>query len=218
MKIKLAFIAILFFLFDNAQVLMTSNYSKDNKLVFELKNKNGLDNATTALSSNHLLDVSQSFESASASNITVFNFPNSLPKFQLDSNASGWTDLNVSTNILVNNMVNVNLVDVVGVTQINNNSGKASYQFAIGVFVDNQLKAYRIFNEASENSCDFNKFNLSGVLENLSVGEHTVKVYACNLPKTTKGYSAITYGGNASSCAELNKDDARINLTVQVSE
>lgn len=217
MKIKLAFVAVLFFLFDSAQVLMTSNSSKENKLIFEIKDKNNFNKSSNASYANHLLDVSRSFEAVSVSGVSGFNFPNSFPEFHLGSNAGGWTDLNVSTSIMVNNLVNVNLVDIEGVSQLNNDSVKASYQYAIGVFVDNQLKVFKVFDETSENSCDFNKFNLSGVLENLSVGEHIVKVYAYNLPKIGKGYSAITYGGNT-SCTELNKVAAKIKLSVQVSE
>ena len=63
------------------------------------------------------------------------------------------------------------------------------------------------------------KFNVSGVFENLSVGNHSVKVYAYNLPKMSNNYSNITYGGAASnSCDNLNEDMARIFITAQVAE
>jgi hypothetical protein len=46
-----------------------------------------------------------------------------------------------------------------------------------------------------------------------------VKVYAYNLPKMSKNYSNITYGGAASnSCDNLNEDMARIFITAQVAE
>lgn len=114
----------------------------------------------------------------------------------------------------------MNLVTVEGMSQINNTSNASSYQFAVGIFVDNELKVVRKFYGYSTNAtCLWKKFNVSGVFENLSVGSHVVKVYAYNLPKLSNNYSNITYGGAAStSCNNLNEDMARIFLTAQVAE
>ena len=73
--------------------------------------------------------------------------------------------------------------------------------------------------DASEKKCNFKKFKIAGVFENLPVGSHVVKVYAYNLPKLSNNYSNITYGGAAStSCNNLNEEMARIFLTAQVAE
>lgn len=96
----------------------------------------------------------------------------------------------------------------------------SSFQFAIGIFGDNELKVVRKFNSFSSNStCVFwKKFNVSGVWKPFC-RNHSVKVYAYNLPKMSNNYSNITYGGAASnSCDNLNEDMARIFITAQVAE
>lgn len=223
MKHKLSFIAVLFSFIGFSQDLVTSNEisSKSNNLAFENLDKNSSFNLTDKRTHPiQLLDVSQNIEEFSSSKITVSDFPLTKPEFKADSSPKGWTDLHVSAVIKVKSAANLNLVDVDGFTQINNVSGESSYQFAIGVFVDNQLKIVKEFNENSKGgTCNSATFDLSGVFENLSVGEHTVKVYAYNLPKTSSNYSAITYGGSASgSCSLLDNEDAKIHLSVQYSE
>jgi len=167
-----------------------------------------------------VIDVTRNYVSNSSAKTTVSNFPNSIPSFTIGSGLSGWTDLNVSTTITVNKATNMNLVTVEGMSQIDNTSNASSYQFAIGIFVDNQLKVVRKFYGYSTNAtCLWKKFNVSGVFENLSVGNHVVKVYAYNLPKLSNNYSNITYGGaSSSSCNNLNEEMARIYLTAQLSE
>lgn len=167
-----------------------------------------------------IIDVTRNFVGKSNSKTTIKSFPNTMPSFTLGTETTGWTDLNVSTTITVNKTSNTNLVTVEGMSQINNTENASSFQFAIGIFVDNELKVVRKFNSFSSNStCVWKKFNVSGVFENLSVGNHSVKVYAYNLPKMSNNYSNITYGGAASnSCDNLNEDMARIFITAQVAE
>ena len=167
-----------------------------------------------------VIDVTRNFVGNSSAKTTVTTFPASIPSFVLGSGISGWTDLNVSSTITVSKATNMNLVTVEGMSQINNTSNASSYQFAIGIFVDNELKVVRKFYGYSTNAtCLWKKFNVSGVFENLSVGNHVVKVYAYNLPKLSSNYSSITYGGaSSSSCTNLNEEMARIYLTAQLSE
>jgi hypothetical protein len=167
-----------------------------------------------------IVDVTRNFVGNSSAKTTVTTFPSSIPSFTIGSGVSGWSDLNVSTTITVSKSTNMNLVTVEGMSQINNTSNASSYQFAIGIFVDNELKVVRKFyGYSSSASCLWKKFNASGVFENLSVGNHVVKVYAYNLPKLSNNYSNITYGGaSSSSCDNLNEDMARIYLTAQLSE
>lgn len=171
-----------------------------------------------------IIDVTKNFVGSSNSKTTITTFPNSMPTFTLNTGTTGWTDLNVSTVINVTKTTNTNLVTVEGMSQINNTDNASSYQFAIGVFVNeggvDKLKIVRKFNAYSTNAtCLWKKFNLSGVFENLSIGNHTVKVYAYNLPKMSNNYSNITYGGSASSnCNNLNTEMAKIYITAQLAQ
>lgn len=167
-----------------------------------------------------VIDVTKNFVAHSSGKTTITNFPSSIPNFTIGSGTTGWTDLNVYTTINITKSTNMNLVTVEGMSQINNTSNASSYQFAVGIFVDNELKVVRKFYGYSTNAtCLWKKFNVSGVFENLPVGSHVVKVYAYNLPKLSNNYSNITYGGAAStSCNNLNEEMARIFLTAQVAE
>lgn len=168
----------------------------------------------------YIIDLTRNYTGNSSSKTTVTSFPSTMPSFALNTDTSGWTDLNTSTTITVNKVTNTNLVTVEGMAQIDNTDNASSYQFAIGIFVDNQLKLVRKFNVYSANAtCLWKKFNISGLFENLSVGNHTVKVYAYNLPKISNNYSNITYGGAASdNCNNLNTEMAKISITAQVAE
>lgn len=167
-----------------------------------------------------IIKNTQNFSSNSTNSITINTFPSTMPLFALNSNTTGWTSLNTSTNINVTNASNTNYIIAEGMTQINNdNDTNQRYQYAIGVFVDGQLKIVRkYFKYSPSTTCIWNKFSLSGVFDNLSIGTHTVSVYAYNLPKSTSGYNSITYGGNASSCSNINNDMARVFLTAQITQ
>ena len=167
-----------------------------------------------------VIDVTKNFVANSSGKTTITDFPSSIPNFTIGSGTTGWTDLNVYTTINITKSTNMNLVTVEGMSQINNTSNASSFQFAIGIFIDNQLKMVKNFHvDASEKKCNFKKFNIAGVFENLTAGNHVVKVYAYNLPKLSNDYSNITYGAAAStSCNNLNEEMARIVLSAQVAE
>lgn len=191
----------------------------DLKTIFDKKNdsvkKDSVDETQA-----YLEDVTRSFTSKSSNAITLSSFPKLSPNFILGSDATGWSYLNTSTQISVDKNQNTALIEVDGTAQIDNLTKESSFQFAIGIFIDDELKLVKIFYvNASEMKCSFKKFNIAGVFENLPVGSHVVKVYAYNLPKLSSNYSNITYGGAASnSCNNLNEEMARIFLTAQVAE
>ena len=104
--------------------------------------------------------------------------------------------------------------------QINNDEdNNKQFQFAIGVFVNGQLKLARKYTEVGKDfTCNWKKFNLSGVFNDLPIGTHTVSIYGRNLPRATTGYNSMTYGGNTSNCININNDMARIFVTAQVTQ
>lgn len=192
----------------------------DLKTIFDKKNdsvkKDSVDETQA-----YLEDVTRNFSSKSSNNaITLSSFPKLSPNFILGSDATGWSYLNTSIQISVDKNQNTALIEVDGTAQIDNLTKESSFQFAIGIFIDNQLKMVKNFHvDASEMKCSFKKFNIAGVFENLTAGSHVVKVYATNLLKLSNNYSNISYGGAAStSCNNLNEEMARIVLTAQVAE
>lgn len=165
-----------------------------------------------------IVDVAHNYESTASKNIITNYFPTTEKNLTIGMDATNWQDLNVSSIINVANPLNINIVNVDGFSQINNNK-PSNYQFAIGIFVDGKLKLMKKFiADSKADNCSSKEFNVEGVLENLPVGEHEVKVYAYNFPKLSDSYSSITYGGNASGCSKTNQEKSNINLSVQVSE
>lgn len=166
-----------------------------------------------------VIDITTNSTSSSLAKTVISAFPGSMPQFSINSNTSGWTDLNVNTNINITKTSNTTLIVGEGMAMINNTNAASSFQFAVGIFVDGNLKLVRKFFAYSEGSCSWKKFNISGVFFNLPVGVHQVKLYAYNLPKLNTAYSSITYGGNAStSCGNVNDDMAKIFLTAQLTQ
>jgi len=184
------------------------------------KKKNSVKKDSVDVSQAYLEDITRNFSSKSSNAITLSSFSKVSPNFILGSDATGWSYLNTSTQISLEKNQNTALIEVDGTAQIDNLTKESPYQFAIGIFIDDELKLVKNFHvDASEKNCNFKKFNIAGVFENLTAGSHVVKVYAYNLPKLSNNYSNITYGGAAStSCNNLNQEMARIVLTAQVAE
>ena len=159
----------------------------------------------------------------SSSNTTILNtFPASMPLFALNSNTTGWTNLGTSTTINTTRSTNTNYIIAEGMTQINNtNESGKQYQFAIGIFVDGQLKIVRKYYENGGTfTCTWKKFSISGVFYDLTIGNHLVEVYGINLPRvgSTTGFNSVSYGGPNGTCSNINQDMARIYLTAQVTQ
>jgi len=161
------------------------------------------------------------FSGASGVSTTSTVFPATMPLFNLDDTITGWTSLGASTTITITKDTNTNFIITEGMAQINNDTATGqSFQFAIGVFVNGKLKLARKYYEVGSNYvCNWKKFNLSGVFDDLPTGTYTVAIYGRNLVRTTtSGYTAITYGGNTSNCSNINNDMARIYVTAQVTQ
>ncbi len=101
-----------------------------------------------------------------------------------------------------------------------NTSQVNRYAFAIGLFVDGQLKIVRKFRADENGACQWKKFELTGLFYNITSNtNHSVKLYARNLTRTstTQG-NIITYGGGAATCDNLNSDMAKIFISAQITQ
>ncbi len=171
-----------------------------------------------------VIELTNNFTSSSTSKTEISSFPSTMPLYALESGTTGWTNLNVNTTINITKANNTNYILAEGMAQLDNtNNSDREFQFAIGVFVDGKLKIVRKFYKFGSATCIWKKFSVSGVFNNLSVGSHTIQIYAANLPKVgaTTGYTNITYGGNnvgGSGCTNINDDMAKIFVTAQVTQ
>ncbi len=168
-----------------------------------------------------IIKVTENNSGASTTSYTETNFPVSTPLFNLnDPVGLIWKPLGASTNMTITKSSNSNYIITEGMVQINNDtSSNQEFQFAIGIFVNGQLKIASKYTAIGKNYvCNWKKFNLSGVFSDLPIGTYNVAVYGRNLPKVTTGYTSITYGGNSSNCGNINNDMAKIFLTAKVTQ
>ena len=167
-----------------------------------------------------IIQQTENFSGNSGASTTISTFPSSMPLFTANSSTANWTNIGATATVVITNTSNTTYINIEGMSQINNsNVTQQEFQFAIGVFVNNQLKLASKYTNAGKNFiCNWRKFNLAGIISDLPTGTHTISVYGRNLPKITTGYSAVTYGGNASNCSNINNDMARIFVTAQVTQ
>lgn len=168
-----------------------------------------------------IIKVTENNSGASTTSYTETNFPASMPLFNLnDGVGTIWKPLGASTNMTITKASNDNFIITEGMVQINNDTSSGQeFAFAIGIFVNGQLKIASKYTAVGKNyTCNWKKFNLSGVFSDLPIGTYSVAVYGRNLPKVTTGYTSITYGGNSSNCSNINNDMGRIFLTAKVTQ
>jgi len=115
----------------------------------------------------------------SGSNVYVEN--QSLTSFLGASTASGGVIDDLTQTVTINNTESVLVLSFETIFQINSTAQYQGADIAIGIFVDDRLKGVRVYTQTSEIAGivrDFYTFDLIAAAQNLTVGQHTVKV-AC---------------------------------------
>lgn len=162
------------------------------------------------------------FSANSVTPVDIIGFPTSMKLFNLNNNTNGWTNLNVTVPIKPKKASNTVVIQGEGMVQLDNPNYANSFQFAIAIFVDNQLKIVRKYKFEDITACPWKKFEISGQFLDLTPNVvHDIKIYGINLPLTYTDYgygTRLTYGGKASGCSNLNQDVAKIYLTAQLTE
>ncbi|OCA78280.1 hypothetical protein BBH99_08990 [Chryseobacterium contaminans] len=115
----------------------------------------------------------------SGSNIYTEN--QSLTSFLGTVTASGGVINDLTQTVTINNPESILAFSFETIFMINSTAQYQGADIAIGIFVDDKLKGVRVYTLDSEVAGlvrDFYTFNLIAAAQNLSVGQHTVKV-AC---------------------------------------
>lgn len=170
-----------------------------------------------------LVEVTTNYTASSTGNgTTISGFPGTA-SFALNSGKSGWTKIDgVSLTLQPTKTANTVFVSAEGMVHLNNNNA-TSFEFAVGLFVDNQLKVVRKYTYTGNNACSWQKFELNGLFENMTTDNHTIELYARNMVKGNTGNNygtGLIYGGGwgTGSCTNLNSAMAKVFLTAQVTE
>ncbi|MDD3457925.1 MAG: hypothetical protein PHO74_00350 [Weeksellaceae bacterium] len=164
-----------------------------------------------------IIQKTSNFSQNSTSGVSVNSWPSSPPSFTENSGTTGWTNLNVSVTVSPTSGTNDVFISAEGMAQLNNTTSNF-YSFAIGLFVDGQLKIVRKFINSDNAACSWKKFEINGLFKDMSPGNHTVSLYARNL--RAQSNVALVYGDRApnSTCSNMNENMARIFLTAQLTE
>lgn len=145
----------------------------------------------------------------------------------LGTGTSGWTSLGITETKSFTRVKNSLAFSLEGMAQIDKTLNEF-YEYAIGIFVDDKLVVVRKYHKSAENNitCNWHKFILNGVVNNLSTGTHTIKVMARNVCSTSNSSTqSIYYGGIAHSsntdnppCPNMSEFLSKIVLSTTVVE
>ncbi|MCD0477387.1 hypothetical protein LPB90_02890 [Chryseobacterium sp. LC2016-29] len=168
------------------------------------------------------LDVVNSSSVSSTASTTITGFtPGAI---NLGSGITGWVSLGVTDSKTITRIHNSFAFTVEGMTQLDA-SANEYYEYAIGVFVDDVLVVVRKYHKQKEDfTCSWNKFILNGVVNNLSIGNHSIKVMARNISSTSNlATQKIVYAGAATrsdggTCDNMSSFLAKISLNITVVE
>ena len=143
----------------------------------------------------------------------------------LGSGTAGWTSLGITDTKSFTRANNSFAFTLEGMAQLDR-SVDEYFQYAIGVFVDDQLVVVRKYHKQKEDfTCSWHKFVLNGVVNDLSLGNHTIKVMARNIASTSNSPTQkIVYGGiaersdNNNPCENMSNFLSRISLSTTIVE
>jgi hypothetical protein len=169
-------------------------------------------------------DIVNTSSVSSAGNISITGFnPGAI---NLGSGTTGWTSLGITDNKNFSRVNNSLAFTVEGMAQLDKSSNQY-FEYAIGIFVDDVLVVVRKYHRNIEDAtCSWHKFVLNGVVNNLTTGNHTIKVMARNIASTSNSSTqSIVYGGVAQSsnagnppCDNMSNFMSKIALSTTIVE
>jgi len=170
------------------------------------------------------LDLVNTSSVSSPGGIVVTGFtPGTI---SLGTGTTNWTSLGITDSKNFTRANNSFAFTLEGMAQLDKSSNEY-LQFAIGIFVDDKLVVVRKYHKQNEAfTCSWHKFVLNGVVNNLSVGNHVIKVMARNISSTSNSSTqSIVYGGVAQSsntgnppCDNISNFSAKISLSTTIVE
>ncbi|MEG0761167.1 hypothetical protein [Chryseobacterium sp.] len=170
------------------------------------------------------LDLVNTSSVSSAGNISVTGFI--AGAITLGSGTTNWTSLGITDTKTFTRTNNSFAFTLEGMAQLDRASD-SYFQYAVGIFVDDKLVVVRKYHKQKEDfTCSWHKFVLNGVVNNLTVGSHTIKVMARNIASSSgSSTQKIIYGGVAQSsntgnpsCDNMSDFLSKISLNTTVVE
>ncbi|MGV0923193.1 hypothetical protein [Empedobacter tilapiae] len=96
-------------------------------------------------------------------------------------------------------------------------STASNFSFEVGIFIDDKLAVYSPFviTNNKNRKCTYETYNLVGLLQNLSVGNHTIKVAVKNrnvLSANGSNSVRVEYNTRNSNCNNINSENKSLPL------
>ncbi|AYM99498.1 hypothetical protein [Chryseobacterium sp. 3008163] len=109
------------------------------------------------------------------------------------------------------------VITFTGMLQLNNvSSSSASVTYGLGIFVDDQLISSKSASMNVDNTCAFQEFTITGLIDDLSVGTHSIRLAVMNRSSTTT--TTMYYGQKGASCSNISNDEAKVSAIVLVNQ
>ncbi|CAD7796803.1 hypothetical protein CHRY9390_00061 [Chryseobacterium aquaeductus] len=172
---------------------------------------------------NLLLGITKYYSKIYNSGVSTNNYPadaTSVSSFVNGSAlASPWVEITdpAAFNFTIERPENNAVITFTGMLQLNNtSSSSASVTYGLGIFVDNQLISSKSASMNVDNTCAFQEFTITGLVDDLSVGTHNIRVAVMNRSSTTS--TTMYYGRKAASCTNISNDEAKISVIALINQ
>lgn len=133
-----------------------------------------------------------------------------------------WTEVTeLAKNITIDRANNQLLITLSGMVHANNSSASGRAVASFGFFVDNKLVDIKPISIDFDQTCSFREFTIYAVTNNLTTGNHTIKLAIRNRTVTTSQNDlSITFGGKnpSSSCTNISDDEAKLSATIFINQ
>jgi len=119
--------------------------------------------------------------------------------------------------IVIDRPVNNTVITFTGMVQVGTESTGANVNYGLGIFVDNKLVTSKAVSLNGDTKCPFQEFTITGMLDDLPVGNHKVTFGVANR-KGNVGSELTYYGRKADGCLNLTNDEAQISAIVLINQ
>ena len=172
---------------------------------------------------NLLLGITKYYSKIYNNGVSTNNYPADAASVSSFVNgsllASPWVEITDASafNFVIDRPTNNTVVTFTGMLQLNNaSSNNESVTYGLGIFVDDKLISSKSATMNVDNACAFQEFTITGLVNNLSVNTHHIKLAVMNRSSTTT--ATINYGKKATSCSNISNDEAKISAIVLINQ
>lgn len=133
--------------------------------------------------------------------------------------SSPWLEITDGStlNFTVDRPVNNIVVTFTGMLQLNNTlSAGSNLTYGLGIFIDDKLISSKSASVNVDNTCAFQEFTITGLKDNLLIGNHTLRLAVMNRSSTTT--AAVSYGQKAAGCTNISSDETKISAIVLINQ